>query len=129
MENENKQTALENWQTVGIGVKDIKRLEPNPCKVLGVGKVSLNNKKRPGEIIEKIVFRCQHPERECQGACEQKPRVPSWQPMDPTQPVQGFTVETFGRDNFVTCLLVAALSGATLGILYGAGRWVIGVLA
>ena len=72
---------------------------------------------------------CQHPERECQGACEQKPRVPSWQPMDPTQPVQGFTVETFGRDNFVTCLLVAALSGATLGILYGAGRWVIGVLA
>ena len=63
---------------------------------------------------------CQHPQRECQGACEQKPRVPSWQP---TQPVQGFTVETFGRDNFVTCLLVAALSGATLGILYGAGRW------
>lgn len=64
MENENKQTALENWQTVGIGVKDIKRLEPNPCKVLGVGKVSLNNKKRPGEIIEKIVFSCKHPERE-----------------------------------------------------------------
>ena len=63
---------------------------------------------------------CQHPQRECQGACEQKPRVPSRQP---TQPVQGFTVETFGRDNFVTCLLVAALSGATLGILYGAGRW------
>jgi hypothetical protein len=66
---------------------------------------------------------CQHPERECVGACEQKPRVPSWQPTDPTQPAQGFTVETFGRDNFVTCLLVAALSGATLGILYGAGRW------
>ena len=66
---------------------------------------------------------CQHPERECVGACEQKPRVPSWQPTDPTQPVQGFTVETFGRDNFVTCLLIAALSGATLGILYGAGRW------
>ena len=66
---------------------------------------------------------CQHPERECVGACEQKPRVPSWQPTDPTQPAQGLTVETFGRDNFVTCLLVAALSGATLGILYGAGRW------
>ena len=72
---------------------------------------------------------CQHPERECQGACEQKPRVPEWQPTDPTQPVQGFTVESFGRDNFVTCLLVAALSGATLGILYGAGRWVWAVLA
>jgi hypothetical protein len=57
------------------------------------------------------------------GACEQTPRVPSWQPTDPTKPVQGFTVETFGRDNFVTCVLVAALSGATLGILYGAGRW------
>jgi hypothetical protein len=42
--------------------------------------------------------------------------------------VQGFTVEAFGRDNFVTCLLVAALSGATLGILYGAGRWVWAVM-
>lgn len=66
---------------------------------------------------------CQHPDRECAGACEKKPRVPSWEPTDPTQPVQGFTVETFGRDNFVTCLLVVALSGATLGIAYGAGRW------
>ena len=72
---------------------------------------------------------CQHPQRECQGACEQKPRIHSWEQTDPTQPVQGFTVESYGRDNFVTCLLVAALSGATLGILYGAGRWVAGVLA
>lgn len=72
---------------------------------------------------------CQHPLRECTGVCEQKPRVPAWQPTDPTQQVQGFTVEAFGRDNFVTCLLVAALSGATLGILYGAGRWVWAVLA
>lgn len=71
---------------------------------------------------------CQHPLRECTGVCEQKPRVPAWQPTDPTQPVQGFTVEAFGRDNFVTCLLVAALSGATLGILYGAGRWVWAVM-
>ena len=67
---------------------------------------------------------CQHPERECAGACEQKPALHAWEPTDPTQPVQGFEVEQLGRDNFVTAVLVAALSGATLGIAYGAGRWV-----
>ena len=66
---------------------------------------------------------CQNPLRECTGACEKTPRIHAWEPTDPTQPVQGFTVESYGHENFVTCLLVAALSGATLGILYGAGRW------
>ena len=75
---------------------------------------------------------CQHPERECAGACEKEHGAflaDSSYPQDPTAPVQGFQIEDLGRDNFVTCLLVAALSGATLGILYGAGRWVAGVLS
>lgn len=69
---------------------------------------------------------CQHPERECIGACEQKPRMPvadSTYPADPTAPVQSWRIEDFGRDNLLTAVLVAALSGATLGIVYGAGRW------
>ena len=67
---------------------------------------------------------CQHPQRECPGACEQKPRLHSWEPADPGAPVQGVEVEHLGRDNIVTAVLVAALAGVTLGILYGAGRWV-----
>ena len=66
---------------------------------------------------------CQHPERECQGACEQKPRVPSWQPTDPTHAIQDWRIEDLGRDNFVTAVLITATIGASLGVLYGAGRW------
>ena len=66
---------------------------------------------------------CQHPQRECQGACEQKPRIHSWEPTDPTHAVQGWRIEDLGRDNLVTAVLIAATIGATLGILYGAGRW------
>ena len=66
---------------------------------------------------------CQHPERECAGACEQKPRIHSWEPIDPTHSIHDWRIEDLGRDNLVTCLLVAALAGATLGIVYGAGRW------
>jgi hypothetical protein len=75
---------------------------------------------------------CQHPERECAGACEKEPRVPAsdaLDPADPTHAVQVWRIEDLGRDNFVTAVLFAALAGATVGILYGAGRWVIGVLA
>ena len=72
---------------------------------------------------------CQHPERECQGACEQKPRIHAWEPTDTTHAVQDWRIEDLGRGNFVTAVLIAALSGATLGILYGAGRWVMVALA
>ncbi len=67
---------------------------------------------------------CQHPESECTGACRQVPRIHAWEPVEPGAPVQGFEVEQLGRDNIVTAVLVAALAGVTLGILYGAGRWV-----
>ena len=66
---------------------------------------------------------CQHPARECTGTCEQKPRLPAWEPTDPSAPVQGFVVEDLRRDNFVTAVLVAAVCGITLGVIYGAGRW------
>ena len=75
---------------------------------------------------------CHHPERECVGACEQKPRLPvadSAYPADPAAPVQCWRIEDFGRDNLLTAVLVAALCGVTLGIVYGAGRWMLGVLA
>ncbi len=68
---------------------------------------------------------CQHPERECIGACRQLPRIHALEAAEPGAPVQGFEVEQLGRDNFMTCLLVAALAGATLGIIYGAGRWIV----
>lgn len=68
---------------------------------------------------------CQHGERECRGSCEQVPRLPAWQPIDPSSPVQDFEVETFTRDNFVTAVLIAATCGATLGVIYGAIRWAV----
>ncbi len=67
---------------------------------------------------------CQHGDRECRGSCEQVPRLPAWQPIDPSSPVQDFEVESFTRDNFVTAILIAVLCGVTLGVLYGAWRWV-----
>ena len=69
---------------------------------------------------------CQHPQRECQGTCEQKPRVPAsdaLSPSDPTHAVQDWRIEDLGRDNLVTAVLIAATIGASLGVLYGAGRW------
>lgn len=75
---------------------------------------------------------CQHPLRECAGVCEQKPRVPAWDALDPadlTHAVQEWRIEDLGRDNFVTAVLIFATIGATLGVLYGAGRWVWAVLA
>jgi len=74
---------------------------------------------------------CQHPLRECTGVCEQKPRVPAWDALDTTDPahaVQDWRIEDLGRDNFVTAVLVTATIGATLGVLYGSGRWVWAVL-
>ena len=64
METNNKEVPTQSWQTTGIGTKEIKKLEPKPCKVLGVGMVALNNKKHPGKMIEKIVFKCEYPGRE-----------------------------------------------------------------
>ncbi len=69
---------------------------------------------------------CQHPERECVGACEQKPRLPAsdaLSPSDPSHAVQDWRIEDLGRDNFVTAVLMVALCGATLGIVYGGARW------
>ena len=72
---------------------------------------------------------CQHPERECPGSCQQRPRVHAWKLAEPSAPVQVFEVEDLGRDNIVTALLVAAVCGITLGVIYGAGRWAWQVLA
>jgi hypothetical protein len=73
---------------------------------------------------------CQHPERECRGACEQRPRVPASDALSPSDPtVQDWRIEDLGRDNLVTAVLIFATIGATLGVLYGAGRWVWAVLA
>ena len=66
---------------------------------------------------------CQHPERECTGACRQVPRIHAWEPTDPTHAIRDWRIEDLGRDNLVTAVLIAATIGATLGILYGAGRW------
>lgn len=64
METNNQNVNEESWQTAGIGTKEIQKLKPAPCKVLGVGKISLANKKKPGKMIEKIVFKCEYPGRE-----------------------------------------------------------------
>ena len=60
---------------------------------------------------------CQHPLRECPGGCE---RVASGQFEAPSAPDASIR-----QDFFITALLYAATAGVTLGVVYGAVRFIV----
>ena len=63
---------------------------------------------------------CRHPLRECQGACEQTPRLNFW--LDAAEPQEDPAL--LRRDGFMTAVLFAATVGVTLGVVFGLVRFV-----
>lgn len=65
---------------------------------------------------------CQHPERECKGVCEQTPRMSFWFETG-AQLDELDDAVLLWRDGLVTAVLIAATVGVSVGVVYGAVRF------